>query len=475
MNEVDVEAGSRKTSLRHRLVKGLMAQSMGQATSLLIQLIQIPLFLTFWGKSLMGEWLLLSAVPAYLQISDLSFGTAAANEMTMLESANRRPEVQRIYHSTFLFVLGTCAVIALVSFPAIFLLPIDRIFGLTLLSLANARLALLLMVVWVILTQFTGIYFAAYRCSGHFAAGTMVNNLLRVGEFVATAVVLVMHGGVVAVAAAMLGVRVVGVLLQDLHVRKLVPWLKAGIKDADRTAIKTMLVPALTFNAFPIGQAMNLQGVLFVVGRLFGAEAVTAFTIVRTLARTAYQLATIVSNVAWDELSRAFGAQDFELAARLHRRACQVGLWVACFAALGLATVGPWIHGAWTRHRVQLDYGLLLWLLGVSVLYSLWSISYVVPVSFNRHSKLALLYVLISTATVGFAYAMGTALGIHGVAATLLISEACMVLVVVNISVSLVRDRQATFFKTVLTPPSRWALEQVRTFFRLRTAKVGAD
>ena len=67
-----------------RLFSGGLANIFGQIVTVIIQLISIPLLLAYWGVNLYGEWLLLSAIPVYLSMSDLGFGSVAANQMTML-------------------------------------------------------------------------------------------------------------------------------------------------------------------------------------------------------------------------------------------------------------------------------------------------------------------------------------------------------------------------------------------------------
>ena len=51
---------------RERLLKNLGASALGQVVNTAVLVLGIPVFLRLWGKHLYGEWLLLSAIPAYL-------------------------------------------------------------------------------------------------------------------------------------------------------------------------------------------------------------------------------------------------------------------------------------------------------------------------------------------------------------------------------------------------------------------------
>jgi len=77
-------------SIKSRILKGIFASGFGQAVTILIQLTGLPIFLHFWGVEKYGEWLILSAIPAYLAMSDFGFACVAANDMTMWVAKNQR-------------------------------------------------------------------------------------------------------------------------------------------------------------------------------------------------------------------------------------------------------------------------------------------------------------------------------------------------------------------------------------------------
>ena len=71
------------SEVRARVIRNLGANGVSQIVNIIVQLCSVPLFLRFWGVTLYGEWLTLSAIPAYLAMSDLGFASVAANDMTM--------------------------------------------------------------------------------------------------------------------------------------------------------------------------------------------------------------------------------------------------------------------------------------------------------------------------------------------------------------------------------------------------------
>lgn len=65
------------------MLHAIGATSVGPVLTAAIQLVSVPVFLHFWGPKLYGEWLVLSAIPIYLGLTDFGFGSVAATEMTM--------------------------------------------------------------------------------------------------------------------------------------------------------------------------------------------------------------------------------------------------------------------------------------------------------------------------------------------------------------------------------------------------------
>jgi hypothetical protein len=55
-----------------RIILGVGANVFSQVVSIFIQLVSLPVFLQYWDTSTYGSWLLLSAMPAYLSLSDLA-------------------------------------------------------------------------------------------------------------------------------------------------------------------------------------------------------------------------------------------------------------------------------------------------------------------------------------------------------------------------------------------------------------------
>lgn len=116
--------------LRRRLVKGLGANAFGQVVNVAIQLTSVPIFLHFWGADIYGKWLILSSIPGYLSMSDIGFGSAAGNEMTILTARHDYQAASKVFQSAWVFITIVCSVIGLAVIVLAYLLPFDIWFNL---------------------------------------------------------------------------------------------------------------------------------------------------------------------------------------------------------------------------------------------------------------------------------------------------------------------------------------------------------
>lgn len=452
-------------SLRKRLVYGLLSNSFSKAATTLSQLIGVPIFLHFWGVKLYGEWLLLNALPTYLNLSDMGFGSAAGNEMTILEAQGKRAEVIETFQSVWVLVTATTGIVGLLSFLIIPLIPLHRWLRLTQLSPVATTWIALLLIAAVVLGMQEQLFQSAFRCVGMYAYGTFVKAVIQFACFAAVAIAVALHANAVQAAVVYAVVNGCGTVSIWLLLRRSIPWIHLGWKHARWPVIRSLASPAVSFLGFPIGNAVSIQGILFVVNAILGETGVVLFSVTRTASRTALQMLQMVNNAVWPELSAAYGAGDLPLTRRLHRRACQAAFFVSWMVVLFTLAAGPWLIRLWTHNKVSPTRGLLGLLLLAIVLNSFWMTSSTLLAAINRHQKLAVLYLIGTSASLVLAIYLTRIWGVNGAAFSLLLSELVMMYYVFPTTLALVEDTPAEFARAMFHPIKGFSLQQiVRTF-----------
>jgi O-antigen/teichoic acid export membrane protein len=442
------------SGLKRRLIAGFGANTFSRLSTTLTQIFSVPVFLTHWGTHLYGEWILLNAIPSYLGLSDVGFGSVAGNEMTMLAAGERFDEALAVFQSVWVLTTVISSLVGLALLGTIWFLPLDRWLHVYALSAHDVRLIVLLLGLAILLGMQENLFQQAFRCVGKYPLGTMSKSLVVLAAFLSTMIGVFLDMSPLAVTVLYVVVNVAGVAVLWILLKQQVPWIRFGTRHARWITIRRLTSPALSFMSFPLVNALNLQGILVVVGHVMGPIAVVTFNTARTISRSAAQGMNLVNNSIWPEMSVAFGLGDMNLARKLHRRACQISILLCLGITLGMLFFGNRIWKIWTVDKVPTDPVLLYIFLGQMLVSALWFTSSVVPMAINRHQKMARAMLAAVLLELVFAWALmhvGT-LGLRGAAIALALGDLVTALYVLRESLRLLGDTFGAFAVSMLDP-----------------------
>jgi O-antigen/teichoic acid export membrane protein len=441
----------KKMGAKSRLVAGFGATALGPLITALVQIVSVPLFLGAWGPRLYGEWLIMSAIPYYLSMTDMGFGTVAGNDMAMRAAKSDHEGALETFQSTWILVMGFSLVAAIMLSAIIVAAPVTSWLHLNVIQDGEARVVLLLLSAYSLGILQSSLLLSGFRSDKKYATGMAGVNSVRFLENVAMLLILSMGAGPVRVALAAAVVRLLGTVAVYFLLLRAVPWIRVGFASASLSRVKALTGPALAFMAFPAGNALSIQGITILIGLVLNPIAVATFTPMRTLSRFPYQIVDSVKNAAWPELSSAFGAEDWPLARKLHRACCQVAFWLALAAVLALAAFGPRLFKLWTHDRVQMDVPCFYVLLAVVIASSLWNTSSAVSIAANLHQQLAMQYLAGTAGSLFLAYFLMPHFGLLGVALALLATDVWMSCFVVRSSNKFLNDDPRDFIKSMFS------------------------
>lgn len=455
-------------SIRSRILKVGAAKSLEMVIVTVIRFFSVPLFLIAWSPELYGEWLILYSLLTYVNLGKLGFAQATANQMTMFIAREDRDSALATYQTTIAVILVIITALIAVGMVVVWLLPLGHWLGLEFIGEDDVRLILLCFVAYVAIGFMNGLFMAGYRCEGRYHRGIVYYNGVMLTEFGAMATLLLLGFGPLAVATSMLGVRVAGVLVLFVDLRFVVPWALFGVGQANRTSLKRIITPSLSFAAFPAAQTVINQGVVIGIGVIIGPLAVVLFNSLRTLTNMVTRVFDLVNQAFYPEVSIAFGQGKFDLLRRLHRLSCHISIWLGLLVVAFLAALGPWIFDIWTRGLVPLDLPFFWGCIGLVTLRSLWYTSYIVPAGINRHQRLTVTYLITSALGLGISVALlkvSLFLGLTG----FVFSELVMVFFVVGQSLRITTDRVLGFICAIMIPPNPTVVFQtILAPFRLK-------
>src|SRR5690606_37583050 len=206
-------------------------------------------------------------------------------------------KAERLFQSAFLFVLATAA-IAMAATAAI--LPAIQIES-------EFKSSILCLTLLVCLNLFNGLNLAIFRSTGNYALGNSLDVTARLFEWIGGIVGLAINDSFISVAIGMLLVRTIALGCNMYIASKQSNHFTWGIKKASKEELLPMIRPSLGFMAFPLGNAVNIQGFTILAGILTGATGAAVFNIYRTISRIAIQFTSTISHSLWPEFSRIYG------------------------------------------------------------------------------------------------------------------------------------------------------------------------
>jgi O-antigen/teichoic acid export membrane protein len=282
----------------------------------------------------------------------------------------------------------------------------------------------------------------------------LILNINVLIEFCAFVVLVLLGYGPIGVAIGLLLSRMAGIILLSYTLHKTIPWLVFGYRFTSLTAIRKLVKPAFAMLAFPLGSALNIQGLRLIVGAMVGPTAVVLFTTLRTLARIPVQLRMMIEQIIQPEMSVAFGKNDVSLFGKIVSRASQISFWMTGMIVLVLVIFGKSILVFWTGGKVAMDWQLYVCLLLVALVNGIWSVLLTVMLSTNRHEKAAIVYMVIyGIGSSVLAYGGIYIFGLSGVGLALLITEILMTMYVVPRALSMAALDFQNWMREMFTLP----------------------
>jgi O-antigen/teichoic acid export membrane protein len=454
----------RASGVAGRIGRGLAANIGGIGVTVVIQFVSVPVLLAAWGVPTYGEWLVLSAVPTYVALSDLSFSSVAGNSMVMLVAQGKRKDAvilgRRLW--SIVTVMTGFAVLAAVVIALVF----GGAFGSgAVIPASEARMVLVALFLQVAVGNQYGVLDAWYRAGGRYPLGATMRQLGRLFEFGALMGAVVLGAGPSTAAIAFLAGSAAGFVVSFVVLRRTIPWSTFRPERPHLQTFRELLAPGVAFMAFPIGNALSLQGFTIVIGAMLGAAAVVVFSTTRTITRIALQAMGSINSAIWPELSRSVGSGRLDEARAIMRRSIQLALAASFSMVFALALFGVALIRWWTRGLVDPPVLLLFILLIVIVANSMWVTLSSVLAATNRHKRLAVVYLAGTIVALLGAVPLSSAFGLPGAATALLAIDVGMVAYALPAALRVVEDAPLQFLRVLLDVPGavRSVLSSVRS------------
>lgn len=417
-----------------RVASGVGANIFDKVVISTMQLALVPVLAGAWGVHLYGLWMMLFTAPAFLAMGDFGFATAAGTKMTMAVARGERDEATHIFQSAWVAILASSAVLVMLAALLALLLPGSAFGSDAGMAPGEIRLTLFLLVVYGLVAIQGSIFFAGFRCTGLFAVGAFCHAMIFLFENCAMITAVLMGARPVTAAAVILVGRFVGLVGQNILLRRCVPWLEIGFRRATRAETRNLVAPAGAVMLVPIAQAFYLQGSALALGIAAGQAAVPAFTAARTLSRVGLQMCWLLNSALMPEFSAAAArhdrrAQAVMVLATLLTSALLAVPYAILFALFGREVILIWTHGV--IHSSPL---LTLAMAGSILFGGFWYPLSNLILALNRHASYTIWFLVFAVIGTPLTYLLSQSLGAAGAALPMMMLDLAMLVTILILS-----------------------------------------
>lgn len=425
-----------------RLFAGTLARAFGSsgaalAATLVIQVASVPLYLNAVGLNVYAEWLVLTAIPAYLTVGDIGFAAATATSATYALRNAEPSRANAIVNSGSAFVGATSLILAVLAAAIGSAFVNDATFPLI---GSDAKLIICLQLAWVAVWMQLGFVEAAFRADGQYPRGINYLTLTRVVEFGAAAAALLVTHRVLYGAATLLLARSACAVLIWHSARKRISWYRPSLFHATWAEVRSLLVPSVTYAGITIGMAVLNQGLIIIVGYRLDRVSLVTFTTVRTLANTIQQLTAAIVDGALAELTSALAARRYHAASQAFRSTTLIATVICLLASTLLILSGSRIVAVWTTSAVQPAVIFVAAMVITTAADVTWRIPLNLLRADNRHQSVGIAFLFAVAATLIVTWLTIPIFGLIGVPLALLVMDVILTPVALGASAPIRRS-----------------------------------
>lgn len=374
-------------------VRNFLSFASSQFVTVLISLIQIPLFIKIWGLNSYGEWVVLAGVPQLLVYLDLGLSSSFSTFIIAAASKNNFNKALDFLQTLKVFSAFIGSLAFLIIFASTFCINWTSVLKLSTITSSQANLVLILMAAWFSLNLQYSSVDAKLQASGRTALSAFIISLGRFLEFAITCLILINQGDAVNVA---FGFLVAGLITRIVHIYY-------GIKCANiylgskgsfrKDLIFQSLKPALGYFGISAAQALLLQGSTQILNQISSKQAVAIFTFARTAARFIFSFGFVVNYASRAILTKHLAQQE-EMAAKVFfERIILFSMCLGFLFFISFIVFFPFLYQYLTHSTLALNK-THLFLIGLPAFLGLfWYVHINYYMATNRHSILGFIYI----------------------------------------------------------------------------------
>jgi len=443
-------------SSTERILKSSTASTASLITRIAQQLLLVPILVTAWSTELYGEWLIISAIPIFLSLSDFGFVLAGSNELARRASMEDKDSVQDFYNVYSVYFQRWSLVIVLILAVCSFLLPLKKLMGLHLLSSLETSSIFFLLSLVALISQNSLTLFAGLRAKGKTHYGLWIRVIQALFQILLSFILIwLLESTPIVLASGMFLLSLASYWLEWFLLKRLGVSQKANIflPLKNKIQMRAYFSMGLEMMLIPLAQALIMQGSIILIGELLGPVYAVLFATHRTLTRLSSSVLQVFSNPLMAEAGLMQDSKDKKLLTKIVCLLSRVTFWLSILIFIGFMLFAEWIYTLWVQDKIDFDFNLIVILLIGVVAESLWRIIASVRMGSNRHRSIAWSYFIFTLIGLSLANYLSIDYGILGIALGVTLVDVFMMILSIYTIRGILDVSIFVFISTLIIPP----------------------
>ena len=328
-----------------RFRRGLAANAGNLAVRVGLQLVQVPLLLSFWSPETLGGWLLLWSLPSLSALGVLGLGAAAGNRLV---SVTDRAQAAGVFRGTALALALTSLVLALAALATAMLWDGWRAFFAPDRQY-QAGVAIVLLSLHLLASIWLSLLEAGYRHLGDYPRFVAAEAVYLALDVACILLLAWASDDYAIIAAGLLALRLASVAQRAVWLMGRAGYLFTGEARAPLAELRRIAAPSIAFFLTALVAMLNMQGWNLLVAAACGPVLLAAFVAMRTLLRVIDLPAGLLHNQVFYEAEHMQAERGGEVLAKAIVGVQQATLLIGAAGVLALWLAGDWIFSIYTR------------------------------------------------------------------------------------------------------------------------------
>lgn len=349
----------------------LLSVVLGRGILAFRQLVLVPFMLSAWGSEYYGAWLMISAIPSFLSMSDFGLGSAGKNKATLDFAAGDTGTAMKVIILSIAFIALVATVSTVATVALIDLFPIASIN-----SIESPGIVAAFLVAAAFLQMKGSVFDSVWIGTGRASTAQNSINGLNALLLITIIVALLYESPAYVVAAITFSITLGWLLIYSIastHTISSISNTQKEVKEWNTwQASKYLVWKGVGFQAGTLWQALYFQGSIVLAGNLLGPSGAALWGSLRIVVRSGNQFLELIGQTAAPELQAAFASGRIKVLHKIFWTTTGVSTIFGLFFSITLGLLGQIVFHWWTDNSFQIDNEVWYILCMSLIPFSIW-------------------------------------------------------------------------------------------------------